>query len=289
MHWLTDSGADIDFETMVERTNAIVVANPVPQGKIIKDFKDDWRIIAGDVAPFKLVIRRFTVSRIWCIGSLSLITSLTHMLLFTSLYLFQVELYIAMKRDKPIIFRSLVLTMKLNGTVEISSEGVRNLMHNLSVIVNTKDAVSSNPADTFEKLIGVGMENELNRAARAALSAAAEAAGEDVSVLDAFVLGENKLLDEVHDNQVASLLVNAVAFGYTLAVSELLKREPSAQVKVLAKAVYTAAECGRKEALKLLLDAGAETNYRGKVHHRLRMRMRSLHKHISLDSHIRAR
>jgi hypothetical protein len=104
-------------------------------------------------------------------------------------------MYIAMKRDKPIIFRSLVLTLKANGTVELSSEGVRDLMLNLSRIVDTKDAVSSNPADTFEALIGAGMEDELNRAARSALSAAAVAAGEDVSVLDAFVLGEPELLD----------------------------------------------------------------------------------------------
>ena len=94
-----------------------------------------------------------------------------------------------MERDKPIIFRSLVLTMKADGAVELSSEGVRDLMFNLSLIVDTKDATSSNPADTFEALVGAGMENELNRAARSALLAAAAAAGEDVSVLDAFVLG----------------------------------------------------------------------------------------------------
>ena len=98
-----------------------------------------------------------------------------------------------MKRGKPIIFRSLVLSMKPNGTVELSSEGVRDLMFNLSRIVDTKDAVSSNPADTFEALIGAGMEDELNRAARAALSAAGIVAGEDVSALDACVLGEPEI------------------------------------------------------------------------------------------------
>jgi hypothetical protein len=121
-------------------------------------------------------------------------------------------MYIAMIRDKPIIFRSLVPTLKANGTVQLSSEGVRDLMLNLSRIVDTKDAVSSNPADTFEALIGAGMEDELNRAARSALSAAAVAAGEDVSVLDAFVLGEPELLDAVAGGQIDTLLLSGDVF-----------------------------------------------------------------------------
>jgi hypothetical protein len=175
----------------------------------------------------------------------------------------QVEMYIAMKRDKPIIFRSLVLTMKGNGTVELSSEGVRDLMLDLSRIVDTKDAVSSNPADTFEALIGADMEDELNRAARTALSAAAVAAGEDVSVLDACVLGEPEILLGFAEGQIDELLINAVAFGYDTVVSELLKRAPS--TKVLAKAVYTAVDIGRKEALRLLLETRAATDYRDEV------------------------
>ena len=174
-------------------------------------------------------------------------------------------MYIAMIRDKPILFRSLVPTLKANGTVQLSSEGVRDLMLNLSRIVDTKDAVSSNPADTFEALIGAGMEDELNRTARAALSAAAIATGQDVSVLDAFVLGEPQLLDTAAAGQIDKLLDNAVAFGYTVVVGVLLKREPSAQV--LAKAVYTAVDIGRKEALKLLLKARAATDYRDEVSH----------------------
>ena len=174
-------------------------------------------------------------------------------------------MYIAMDREKPIIFRSLVLTSKANGTVELSSEGVRDLMLNLSRIVDTKDAVSSNPADTFEALMPNCKEDDLNRAARAALSAAAIAAGEDVSVLDAFVLGEPELLDEVAEGQIDTLIFNAVAFGYTPAVSVLLKRKPSAQV--LAKAVYTAADCARTGALKLLLKERAATNFSGEVCH----------------------
>ena len=172
-------------------------------------------------------------------------------------------MYIAMIRDKPIIFRSLVPTLKANGTVQLSSEGVRDLMLNLSRIVDTKDAVSSNPADTFEALIGAGMEDELNRAARSALSAAAVAAGEDISVLDACVLGEPEILLGFAKGQIDALLINAVAFGYDLVVVELLKREPSAQV--LAKAVYTAADIGRKEALRLLLEANAGTDYSDEV------------------------
>jgi len=51
--------ADIDFETMVERTNAIVVANPVLKGAVIKQS-----------------MKCFTLSRIWCIGTfMSLIIS----------------------------------------------------------------------------------------------------------------------------------------------------------------------------------------------------------------------
>jgi len=172
-------------------------------------------------------------------------------------------MYIAMQRGKPIIFRSLVLSMKANGTVELSSEGVRNLMNNLSIVVDTKNAVSSNPADTFEALVGPGEEEELNRATRAALSAAAKTAGEDVSVLDAFVLGDRSLLDGVAEAEVSKLLLNAVAFGYTIAVGVLLKRGCS--VEVLAKAVYMASDCGRKEALNLLLEARATTEFRGEV------------------------
>ena len=46
-------------------------------------------------------------------------------------------------------------------------------------------------------------------------------------------------------------------------VSELLKREPSAHV--LAKAVYTAVDIEREEALKLLLEAKAATDYLDEV------------------------
>ena len=182
-------------------------------------------------------------------------------------------MYIAMQRDKPIIFRSLVLTSKANGTVELSSEGVRDLMLNLSRIVDTKDAVSSNPADTFEALMPNCKEDELNRAARAALSAAAIVAGEDVSALDACVLGEPEILNGFAEGQIDTLLLNAVAFGYDLVVKELLKQEPSAQV--LAKAVYTAVDVGREEALKLLLEANAPSEYLDEVYSKINVFVQS--------------
>ena len=193
-------------------------------------------------------------------------------------------MYTAMRCDKPIIFRSLVLIQMADGTVELSSEGVHDLMHNLSRIVDTKHAVSSNPTDTFEKLIGAGMEDELNRATRAALSAAATAAGMDVHVLDAFVLGEPAELLSFAKGQVDSLFLNAVAFGYTLAVAELLKREPSAEI--LAKAVFTAAEIGRKGTLQLLLNARAATNFRDEVTHRCSNVRLQYSDHIALRFHM---
>jgi hypothetical protein len=62
--------ADIDFETMVERTNAIVVANPVVEGRISSKLEDYQVIYIRD--ELKLVVKRFTLSRIWCIGKLLL-------------------------------------------------------------------------------------------------------------------------------------------------------------------------------------------------------------------------
>ena len=62
--------ADIDFETMVERTNAIVVANPVVEGRISSKLGDYEVNRYRD--ELKLVVKRFTLSRIWCIGKLLL-------------------------------------------------------------------------------------------------------------------------------------------------------------------------------------------------------------------------
>lgn len=209
--------ADIDFASMVERTYAIIVANPVPDGTISENISDFYFHYHRE--ELKTTIKRFTLSQIWCI----------------------VEMYIAMTLGKPIIFRSLVLVIKAN-TVEISSERVCDLMLNLSRMVDTKEAVASNPADTFENLVGPGQEENLNRAAQAALSATALAAGVDVSLLAAFVLGEPELLDGAA-SELDELFLTAVNFGYTSAVSALLKRDIS--TKVLAEAVYASVDLGR--------------------------------------------
>jgi hypothetical protein len=63
--------ADIDFETMVERTNAIVVANPVVEGRISSKL-GDYEVSKEYRDELKLVVKRFTLSRIWCIGKLLL-------------------------------------------------------------------------------------------------------------------------------------------------------------------------------------------------------------------------
>jgi hypothetical protein len=63
--------ADIDFETMVERTNAIVVANPVVEGRISSKL-EDYQVNHEYRDELKLVVKRFTLSRIWCIGKLLL-------------------------------------------------------------------------------------------------------------------------------------------------------------------------------------------------------------------------
>jgi len=136
-------------------------------------------------------------------------------------------------------------------------------MHNMSLIFSTADVNFTNTSQTLESLVNAGKKDELNRFTRDALSAAAIAAGKDLTLLDAFVLGEPELLDTVAEDEVATLFLCAVAFGHTSAVHELLKRKPSAEV--LAKAVYTAVECGRKEALEVLLGANAATNFRDKV------------------------
>ena len=96
-----------------------------------------------------------------------------------------------------------------------------------------------------------------------ALSAAGIVAGEDVSALDACVLGEPEILNGFAEGQIDALLLNAVAFGYDFVVGDLLKQEPSAQV--LAKAVYTAVDIGREDAFTLLLKAIAATDYRDEV------------------------
>ena len=64
--WPGNKG-DIDFETMVERTNAIVVANTVPTGEISEKLSDI--MVDAKREALKVVVKRFTLSRIWCIGN----------------------------------------------------------------------------------------------------------------------------------------------------------------------------------------------------------------------------
>ena len=163
-----------------------------------------------------------------------------------------------MRKDKPIIFRSLILSIR-DGQVTLSFEGVYNLLANLSISVDVSQCKASNPLDTFESLVGAGAEAELNKITRAALNAAAMAAETDLSLLDAFVLGELHLLKLAEPQQVPNLLGAAAAFGYTEALLELLATKPSSQV--LDGALSMAAQCGRTEALAVLLEAGAATTF----------------------------
>ena len=161
-----------------------------------------------------------------------------------------------MLKEKPIIFRSLLLSFR-DGEVILSFDGVSNLLWNLSWSVEVSQCKASNPLDTFESLVGAGVEVELNKVTRAALNAAANFASDDLSLLDAFVLGEPHLLKLAKPQQVPSLLPAAAAFGYTGALLELLATKPSSQV--LDEALYMTAGCGRTEALAVLLEAGAAT------------------------------
>ena len=156
------------------------------------------------------------------------------------------------------IFRSLNFTVS-GQSVALSSDGVRNLLSNLSLSIDVSQCKSSNPADTFKRLVGAGYEVELNKVARAALAAAAQFASTDISLLDAFVLGEPQRLALVKPNQIDVLLKAASGFGYTEAVRALVATKPAAST--LDNAVWMAAQCGRTEALKVLLEAGAYTTF----------------------------
>jgi len=163
-----------------------------------------------------------------------------------------------MLKDKPIIFRSLNVT--INGqSVALSSDGVSNLLSNLSYIVNVSKCKSSNPTDTFERLVGAVNEDKLNNVTRAALAVAGKFAKNDTSLLDAFVLGEPQRLALAKPKQIDVLLDAASGFGYTEAVRALVASRPSASA--LDRAVLTAAQCGRTEALTVLLEAGATTTF----------------------------
>jgi len=67
--------ADIDFEPMVKRTNAIVVANPVPESYMSEPLSA-WDLNYHR-ENLKSDIKQFTVSRIWCIGE-DFLTKIKH-------------------------------------------------------------------------------------------------------------------------------------------------------------------------------------------------------------------
>ena len=111
--------------------------------------------------------------------------------------------------------------------------------------------------------MGAGVEVELNKVTRAALRAAADYASTDLSLLDAFVLGEPHRLALAEQEQVPELLKAAAAFGYTGALQQLIATEPAKEV--LDEAVYGAAICGRTDAIAMLLEAGAAITYESSV------------------------
>ena len=69
--------ADIDFESMVRQTNALLVANPIPAGPIsekLMDYPEEWGAFMAS-ADWSAAFYQTTLSRIWCIGEHSDINS----------------------------------------------------------------------------------------------------------------------------------------------------------------------------------------------------------------------
>jgi len=175
-----------------------------------------------------------------------------------------VELYEAMTRHKPIVFRSVVLVRSADGvSILLTFEGVRNLFSNLSFIVDVAQCRSSNEKDTFASLVGPGKEDVLNSVTRSALKAAAPFAEVDLSRLDAFVLGEGEPLLSAPQSEVPDLLRAAAACGYYEALNVLLFRKPDAEA--LRSALYQASRCGRAQAVQTLLLVGATADCENEV------------------------
>ena len=65
--------ADIDFESMVHQTNALLVANPIPAGPISEKKMNNLNECAAFMASaeWSAAFNQTTLSRIWCIGKLS--------------------------------------------------------------------------------------------------------------------------------------------------------------------------------------------------------------------------
>ena len=62
--------ADLDFQSMVERCKAVVVANPVPEGRLSAELmgRSDERDAYLATPEGKKAVSSLTTSRIWCIG-----------------------------------------------------------------------------------------------------------------------------------------------------------------------------------------------------------------------------
>ena len=62
--------ADIDFESMVNQTNALLVANPIPAGPISEKSitKASEHAVFMASADWSAAFNQTTLSRIWCIG-----------------------------------------------------------------------------------------------------------------------------------------------------------------------------------------------------------------------------
>jgi transglutaminase-like putative cysteine protease len=90
--------------------------------------------------------------------------------------------------------------------------------------VEVSQCKASSPLDTFESLVGAGVEVELNKVTRAALAAASLFASADLTLLVAYLLGEPHLLKLATPQQMPKLLQAAAAFGYTEALLELTHR-----------------------------------------------------------------
>ena len=154
-----------------------------------------------------------------------------------------VELFAAMQSKKPIFFVCLKVTLCVDGTVKLSAEGVRYLLYNLSEMARVSDCKSSNPADSFERLIPGNKQTKLQLVTVSALRAAYPYAEVDISRIKDFVLEGPERLKETPQSEVARLLQVAAKFGLTGAVRCLLDRHPSAEA--LGSALFGASECGR--------------------------------------------
>jgi len=79
--------ADIDFKSMVERCLGVVVANPVPAGRISTDFMRSSDVAKAYLATSegKKAWSSLSVSRIWCIGEVTHLSPFSHRLILTIL------------------------------------------------------------------------------------------------------------------------------------------------------------------------------------------------------------